>query len=1038
MKIKLIGLLLFAVCLLAMANERHTSNTRFSIIHSWGYQGQFCSETECGVGSLWFNFQQTPVDSQGFVSSLKEYQSVYFQGVREPDHMLQLLWQTKNSTAAAEKTDVIFPICFDVASEHFEVTDESHTDAMAHECSFQHSSEHGWVALCDVHLNAMAGSQLLATYNAGFNSQCTEEAFKNRPPVGPFDLVLLSYQKNGGAESVTINSSNKVNKTGSVVIPAAGAADGMGDYHTPTGGGQSSPPAPPPKPSGFPFLPDLEMTILVPWVMNEQEVIHPEDQQTLQWLSAPGQQEVVISYHLNGTQHSFHLSVSDWLFLISHGFRPTPLLLFSLIHDLEQQQWQQQNLRDSLEFWVEEQSKILEGNGNDRLPGTENMVRLILEQYFALAPLRISIHQVVSDQLPASERVTNDKEPVNHAPRECMNSPPKKIAGEGERSFHSHTGSGGSTSAEGYSQGKEQFAASQSASARFNEQGGESNLEDNELKRLLNENLEVEPATPFPDKALNLVWFKIAFMTCNLSPARVAGLDTLLGYAKFTEGASSSINVNEELHRNGLFKKGIVVAIYWSENLPSSDNSVNRVGGADKIYNALNSMGVEEVMSLIELPGDAQLSNNFIQSLRKAREDSQRNSDPERWRALEIYKMEAGCDKPFMVRRSSESSNNQYASTSTHSPVALTLKEKPVAPMSNIPSGTKKLLCPKCQHPMDRAMAAMLLDCGYRAIKGDKIVSCDGCLKELNPDAEVAYHCSKSGCHTDLCQACTTPGRFACEFDHKPLVCRDAVEILSEYQGQGYECTTIRCDKCKYEFGNSRFEDFPLMWQCTGETPHDYCSICIEKIREASEKVSTGRNPAASLVTEKVMKPALSSKEKNMQNEHYDPSSGMYLPPSMRTERRKENASPAVYSSQSRLDSFVPPVPSRTASEMDICVKCQKKVSCSNMQQSGAYSKTCNDCIERGRNDGYGETASACKLKGVSTPPQSGSSIKENTEAESGVGFCHMCYEKKINTMFLPCGHARTCSQCATIIKNSGQPCPYCRKEISGTQRIFL
>ena len=56
----------------------------------------------------------------------------------------------------------------------------------------------------------------------------------------------------------------------------------------------------------------------------------------------------------------------------------------------------------------------------------------------------------------------------------------------------------------------------------------------------------------------------------------------------------------------------------------------------------------------------------------------------------------------------------------------------------------------------------------------------------------------------------------------------------------------------------------------------------------------------------------------------------------------------------------------------------------------------------------------------------------------SKAGLCQICYGKKIECIFLPCGHARTCEDCAIRIKNSGQPCPYCRKSVSTTHRIYL
>ena len=66
------------------------------------------------------------------------------------------------------------------------------------------------------------------------------------------------------------------------------------------------------------------------------------------------------------------------------------------------------------------------------------------------------------------------------------------------------------------------------------------------------------------------------------------------------------------------------------------------------------------------------------------------------------------------------------------------------------------------------------------------------------------------------------------------------------------------------------------------------------------------------------------------------------------------------------------------------------------------------------------------------------SDSKGDDMATTGMGLCQICYDKKIDCIFLPCGHARACDECATRIKNSGQPCPYCRKDVSATYRIYL
>ena len=62
----------------------------------------------------------------------------------------------------------------------------------------------------------------------------------------------------------------------------------------------------------------------------------------------------------------------------------------------------------------------------------------------------------------------------------------------------------------------------------------------------------------------------------------------------------------------------------------------------------------------------------------------------------------------------------------------------------------------------------------------------------------------------------------------------------------------------------------------------------------------------------------------------------------------------------------------------------------------------------------------------------------DSTATDTNSRLCQICYDKTIECVFFPCGHAKTCEECATRIKNSGKPCPYCRKSVSTTYRIYL
>ena len=48
--------------------------------------------------------------------------------------------------------------------------------------------------------------------------------------------------------------------------------------------------------------------------------------------------------------------------------------------------------------------------------------------------------------------------------------------------------------------------------------------------------------------------------------------------------------------------------------------------------------------------------------------------------------------------------------------------------------------------------------------------------------------------------------------------------------------------------------------------------------------------------------------------------------------------------------------------------------------------------------------------------------------------FCIICYDKPINTVFVPCGHMSCCYKCG---KKCESKCPICRKKIKTVQKIY-
>lgn len=51
---------------------------------------------------------------------------------------------------------------------------------------------------------------------------------------------------------------------------------------------------------------------------------------------------------------------------------------------------------------------------------------------------------------------------------------------------------------------------------------------------------------------------------------------------------------------------------------------------------------------------------------------------------------------------------------------------------------------------------------------------------------------------------------------------------------------------------------------------------------------------------------------------------------------------------------------------------------------------------------------------------------------------CHICMEKPISQIFIPCGHYAVCNNCIIKIKNCYNRCPICNENIISTQNIFF
>ncbi|KAI3410382.1 hypothetical protein GPALN_004483 [Globodera pallida] len=78
--------------------------------------------------------------------------------------------------------------------------------------------------------------------------------------------------------------------------------------------------------------------------------------------------------------------------------------------------------------------------------------------------------------------------------------------------------------------------------------------------------------------------------------------------------------------------------------------------------------------------------------------------------------------------------------------------------------------------------------------------------------------------------------------------------------------------------------------------------------------------------------------------------------------------------------------------------------------------------------DGDDELADAKTL-----PKNNGKNILEQPQQQQLQ--CVVCCDNKIETVYVPCGHACTCQKCADTV---GDKCPICRSDDSWPIRIFL
>lgn len=134
----------------------------------------------------------------------------------------------------------------------------------------------------------------------------------------------------------------------------------------------------------------------------------------------------------------------------------------------------------------------------------------------------------------------------------------------------------------------------------------------------------------------------------------------------------------------------------------------------------------------------------------------------------------------------------------------------------------------------------------------------------------------------------------------------------------------------------------------------------------------------------------------------------------------------------------------------------EKKGKKRKLRYSGSYNKNCkcSDCNERGREMKRVPTVSnkRCKTEKPKEKPEEETPTRwiipnernqESLEEVDESRRCIICMDKKIITVFVPCGHASMCNSCCRqYIKKSEMSrvnyCPTCKQTIQGACDLFI
>ena len=658
---------LMCISMVSAYQQDQTYNT-YSLQEVTGYQQQNSLSSVHNQEEQVYSRYYTPLKNRQLTEHLSQYQTLFAttpsttssfdDSSPTADQMIRLLWQQETSQTDTNNEHLSFPVCFRLTSGPFNLLDQSHSDAMVYECSDHQTNSQETFTLCEMQPQTREGQQLFAVVGARIDNNCTQTVLERALPSSDFHLAIMQYKRSKNSQ----HTSRQVGQQWTFLptiqngsIPIAGSPSGQEEPSdkqstSSTGGGyqEDAPPDEHPRPPDFRLPPDLEVMLMALPDSTENS-------------DSSSEAAIGITCWLNGTEHFFTLTVAEWQLLLDAGFKPSAWNLFGLVSRLKQGQDKQQALKETLAYWLSEQDRVHQEAHDEMSAGTSSMIQMVLEELSSLPPEELSVkhwlqslyEQELHQQFgwkPGSEQERSQENYLqslkttlqlfNHVRLlaqqlarlagmrqvpigETATATPRREEDQGYIGRSLYQQPVQPTNFEQIVAGDQQPYSPtplQTATSR------------NLFELLVNENIEVNSPVLSAHPHFYSTHHLISSILSSLNDHQLNQLNELLQYG-FYGYVQQQIN-SHFLHQTGAYKKGLIVAIFWSQRITLEDSSLKNIQGADQIYRVLDQPeGLRYVLNLVNLPtGFRQLNSIFTNGLSEARQ--QIDTTLNGWKAL--------------------------------------------------------------------------------------------------------------------------------------------------------------------------------------------------------------------------------------------------------------------------------------------------------------------------------------------------------------------------------------------------------------------